>query len=93
MFIGGARGGGILWEKNHIELINSHVISLTTCSEFNHGKDSEVETKYMKYPWENQAALPLEAFYFLHFFGEKQNHKEHPRESTTHLTGIYSQEI
>lgn len=67
MFIGGARGGGILWKRNHIELINSQVISLTTCSEFNYGKDSEVDTKYMKYPWENQVALPLEAFYFLHF--------------------------
>lgn len=81
------------WKKDHIELINFHVISVTTCSEFNYGNDSEVYIEYMKYHWENQAILPLEAFCFQHYLAEKQNHKEHHKDSSMRLTGIHSQRI
>ena len=53
---------------------------------------TRVYTEYVKHPRENQVALSLEAFCFQCYLAEQQI-KEYHRDSSMHLTGIYSQGI
>lgn len=67
---------GFCGKKDHTEVINFHVISVTTCTEFNSGHDHEAYTEKVKHSWENQAALQFEALCFQYYLAERQNNKD-----------------
>lgn len=88
---------GFYGKKDHTEVINFHVISVATCTEFNCGNDYKVYTEKVKHSCENQAALQLEVLCFQYYLAERQNHKDRHRDGLQcvhrHLRPGYATEL